>query len=218
MTEMKPYHPNRHHRRSIRLRGYDYTRPGAYFVTICIKNRLCLFGDVVGGQMGLNDAGKMVQTTWCEIPDHYPGIDMDTFVVMPNHIHGIIIIVGATPCGCPFLRGCPYPGACSELQAMGQPRGVAPTGSLSLPGVVHRFKTLTTRRYIDGVKQYGWPRFDGKLWQRNYYEHVIRNDESMARIRQYISDNPVRWTAPEGGHDQRTQTLPRIQGLRCALG
>ncbi len=204
---MAPYDPNRHHRRSIRLRGYDYARPGAYFVTICTKTRLCLFGDVVDGQMRLNDAGKMIQTTWCEIPDHYPGIDVDTFVIMPNHIHGIIILVGAGP------RACPEP------QVMGQPRGVAPTGSLSLPDVVHRFKALTTRRYIDGVKQYGWPRFDGKLWQRNYYEHVIRNDESMARIRQYIVHNPARWAIDRENPDRTGQTsmvlrpMDRMRGL-----
>ena len=183
---MAPYDPNRHHRRSIRLRGYDYSRPGAYFITICTQNRRCLFGDVVDGRMRLNDAGKMIQTTWNEIPHHYPGINVDAFVVMPNHIHGIIVIVGPRPCAWPMT-------ARPDPQAQGQSQGIAPAGTLSLPDVVKRFKTLTTKRYIDGVKQYGWPRFDGRLWQRNYYEHIIRNNESLERIRQYILDNPVRW-------------------------
>ena len=114
---------------------------------------------------------------WNEIPKYYPGIVIDAFQIMPNHIHGIIKIVGAGPCACPNI---------------GQPQGVAPTG-LSLPDVIHRFKTMTTKRYIDGVKHHGWPRFDGKLWQRNYWEHIIRNDDELNRIRQYIINNPAKW-------------------------
>jgi len=184
------------HRRSIRLKGYDYSRAGAYFVTICVQNRECLFGKIVGAgpcacpnsdpractQMVLNDAGIMIQTVWQEIPNHYPGVNVDAFVVMPNHIHGIIILVGAGP------RACPDSGPCARP---GQPQGVAPT--LSLPDVVHRFKTMTTKRYAVGVKQHGWQPFPGRLWQRNYYEHIIRDDESLNRIRQYIAENPLRW-------------------------
>ena len=132
--------------------------------------------------MVLNDAGIMIQTVWQEIPNHYPGVNVDAFVVMPNHIHGIIILVGAGPCACPNSGPCAGPG---------QPQGVAPT--LSLPDVVHRFKTMTTKRYAVGVKQHGWQPFPGRLWQRNYYEHIIRDDESLNRIRQYIAENPLRW-------------------------
>ncbi len=117
------YDPAMHRRRSIRLRGYDYSRAGAYFVTICVQNRQCLFGDITNEEMRLNDAGKMIQTVWDEIPEHYPGIKTDEFVIMPNHIHGIVVI----------------------------------TAGLSLPDVVHRFKTMTTKRYTDGVKQSSWP-------------------------------------------------------------
>ncbi len=91
---------NRRNRRSIRLGGYDYSHTGAYFVTICTQHRECLFGDIVNGKMILNDAGRMVQTGWDEIPTRYPGIDIDAFQIMPNHIHGIIV-VGAAPCGRP---------------------------------------------------------------------------------------------------------------------
>lgn len=174
-----------HHRHSIRLLGYDYSQAGAYFVTICTQGRACLFGDIADGEMRLNDAGGLVQAVWDEIPGHYAGIDIDLFQIMPNHIHGIIIIgitpVGAGPCACP------EPGQTHT----GQPRGVAPT--LSLPDVVHRFKTLTTKRYADGVKQYGWTPFPGRVWQRNYYEHIIRNNESLNRIRAYIINNPLQW-------------------------
>ncbi|OQY05899.1 MAG: hypothetical protein B6I22_06695 [Desulfobacteraceae bacterium 4572_123] len=159
------YNPDIHHRRSIRLQGYDYSRTGAYFITICTQNRECLFGEIVDGKMALNPAGVMIQTVWDEIPDHYTGIEIDEFVVMPNHVHGIIVIVAPT----------------------------GNTGSLSLGDMVHRFKTMTTKRYADGVKQSGWRRFPGKLWQRNYWEHIVRNEMELGRIREYIHNNSTQW-------------------------
>ncbi len=105
------FDPAKHHRRSIRLRGPDYSQAGAYFITICVQNRLCLFGEIGNSEMRLNDAGRMVQTVWDEIPVYYPGIDIDAFVVMPNHIHGIVVVVGAGPRACPdpSTRACPDP-------------------------------------------------------------------------------------------------------------
>lgn len=185
------FHPEIHHRRSIRLQGYDYTQAGAYFVTVCSQNRECLFGKIENAEMRLNAAGNMIESTWNEIPGNYPGIDIAEFIVMPNHIHGIIVIVGATSRGCP-PHVCPETGHAREQQ--GQARGPAPTETrLSLPDVVHRFKTLTTKRYADGVKQWSWPPFQGRLWQRNYWEHVIRNESDLARIREYIQNNPTQW-------------------------
>ena len=204
------YNPDIHHRRSIRLRGYDYSRVGAYFITICTQNRECLFGNIIVGagpracpEMVLNNAGTMIQTVWNEIPFHYNGTEIDEFVVMPNHIHGIIVIgaVGATPCGCPD----PDPGTGESGQNNGQAQGPgnngqvqgpAPTGitgPLSLGDIVHRFKTMSTKRYADGVKQLGWQSFAGKLWQRNYWEHIVRNEMELNRIRKYIHDNPTQW-------------------------
>ncbi len=176
------YDPKIHHRRSIRLVDYDYAQAGAYFVTVCAEDHLCLFGNVRDGDMWLNDAGEMVQATWDQIPDRYPAVETDAFVVMPNHIHAIIVLsVGAGPCACP--------------DPIGQPRGVAPTDGrgLSLGDVVQRFKTLTTKRYVDGVKQHGWRVFPGRLWQRNYFEHIIRNDHALDQIRLYIMNNPANW-------------------------
>lgn len=196
------------HRRSIRLRDYDYTSAGAYFVTIVTHGRKWLFGEIAAGVTRLNDAGHMAQEVWNELPIHYAGVEVDEFVVMPNHIHGVIIVVGAGPCARPPKNG--------------QPQGVAPTKNasvFSLPDIVHRFKTLTTKRYVDGIKQFDWRRFDGLLWQRNYFEHVIRSEESLSRIRQYILDNPARWefdrenplaTQPESVDAWRfTQTAPQ---------
>lgn len=186
------YNPDIHHRRSIRLCGYDYSRNGMYFVTICTQDRLRLFGDIADGEMKLNDAGRMVRAIWDEIPAHYYGIEIDQFTVMPNHIHGIIKLVVAGPRACHFsTHACPD--GIAQPQIEGQPQGVAPTG-LSLPDVVHRFKTMTTKKYTDGVKQNGWQPFPAKLWQRNYYEHIIRDGASYSKIAEYIQTNPQRWT------------------------
>ena len=142
--------------------------------------------------MILNDAGQMVQAVWDEIPGNYDGVETDVFVIMPNHVHGIVVIVGAGPCACPNH---------------GQPRGVAPT-VLSLPDVVHRFKTLSTKRYVDGVKQHNWKSFDKKLWQRNYYEHIIRDETELNKIREYIINNPLNWqTDDENPYKQQASGI-----------
>jgi REP element-mobilizing transposase RayT len=156
-----PYNPNVHRRRSIRLKGYDYSQVGAYFVTICINHRRSLLGNIQEGIMYPSPAGEMVQTVWDEIPTHYQGIDIDAFVLMANHIHGIIIL--------------------------------EPNCSMKLGDVVHRFKSLTTTKYRYGVYEKEWPAFEKRLWQRNYYEHIIRNEKSCDRLREYIRDNPILW-------------------------
>jgi putative transposase len=213
---LMPYDPARHHRRSIRLQGYDYTRPGAYFVTIVTQGRACLFGEVMAGEMRMNDAGRMVQQVWDELALFYEGVQTDAFIVMPNHVHGIIILTGnvrATPRGAPTPRGCPNPQSGpgqargpAPTSGSGQAQGPAPTAAtaptLGLPDVVHRFKTMTTKRYADGVRANQWTPFPGRLWQRNYYEHIIRDvganggatsRSPLQRIREYILTNPLRW-------------------------
>lgn len=177
-----------HRRCSLRLKGYDYSQEGAYFVTVCTQHKVCHFGDIVDGEVRLNNVGRMIESAWNDLPQYYPDVAIDAFVVMPNHIHGIIILtVGAGPRACPMdPRARPH---------KGQPQGVAPT--TSLPDVVHRFKSLTTTRYRQGVHREGWRPFAGRLWQRNYYEHVIRNEEDLNRIREYIADNPALWAEDE---------------------
>ncbi|MCE5252431.1 transposase [bacterium] len=204
------FDPRIHHRRSIRLAGYDYTANGAYFVTMCSYGRECLFGGITDSSMILNDAGRMVKAVWDGIPSHYSGVEADAFIIMPNHVHAIIVLVGTVPlnrsvgvapCGYPFEdRNLPVgaaPCGCPDddlPEVMGNHGGIAPTGSaLSLPDIVHRFKTMTTKRYADGMKLMGWPPFHGRLWQRNYYEHIIRDETEWNRIREYIETNPARW-------------------------
>ena len=201
------YDPTQHHRRSVRLPAYDYAQAGAYFVTICTQNRECAFGEVVDGEMALNEPGRMVETVWRELPQHYAGVEVDALVVMPNHVHGIIMLVGAGPRACPDNSG-------RSRGVVGQPQGVAPTGTMSLPDVVHRFKSLTTARYRRGVLQDRWLPFPARLWQRNYYERVIRNDEELNAIRQYIADNPGRWE--EDSENPNNVDEPNVVAHGCA--
>lgn len=178
------YKPEIYHRRSIRLRGYDYAQAGLYFITLCTHERRPLFGEVVGADMQLNAAGMMVETGWQELANKYPGIQLHEYVTMPNHLHGIIEIVGA-----------PLVGAQSGICINGwAATWAAPTGDRKTIGdIVGAFKSLTTNAYIRGVKNNDWHPFNDKLWQRNYYEHIIRNDESYLKIAEYIHNNPLQW-------------------------
>jgi putative transposase len=212
------HEPPLRHRRSIRLRGYDYSRAGAYFVTICTKNRECLFGDVADGEMRMNDDGRMVQSAWEALPERYPGVGIDAWIVMPNHVHGIIIltpVVGAGPRARPKPCARPTPRAVTgQPQGVGgQPQGVAPT--YSLPDVVHRLKSLTTTHYRQGVLKMGWRPFAGTVWQRNYYERVIRDADEMNRIREYIATNPAHWAEDEN-NPSRVKKISPVGAGPCA--
>ena len=123
--------PRDHRRRSLRLLGYEYSQAGAYFVTICTQDHRCLFGEIEDGNMRLNDAGTMIHTVWDQIPSHYPGVDIDEFVIMPNHIHGVVIIVGAGPRACPDSV---QPQGVVQDDGSGQPRGRCPYGGDVITG------------------------------------------------------------------------------------
>jgi REP element-mobilizing transposase RayT len=167
------FNPDIYHRRSIRLKNYDYSQAGAYFVTVCAQNRQFLFGNVCDGIVILNDAGRMIENWWNTLNNKFPAVHNDVFAIMPNHIHGILVFVGATLRGRPDPRGRPI---------NGHPHRGAPT----LGDVMDWFKTMTTNEYIRSVKQLGWPPFPGKLWQRNYYEHIIRSEDDLNKIRDYL--------------------------------
>lgn len=160
-------------RRSLRLQGYDYAQAGAYFVTVCTQGRACLFGGIVDGEMRTNDAGRIVQSEWEALPGRFSGIDVDAFIVMPNHAHGILWI---NPVGAPFMAphdpGADDPGAMNRAPTLGE--------------IIRTFKAVATRR----LRQSGLSEF---AWQRNYYEHIIRDEASLHRIREYIVNNPLQW-------------------------
>jgi REP element-mobilizing transposase RayT len=263
------------HRRSIRLRGYDYTQAGVYFITVCVKHRACLFGDVVGGVMRLNEAGQRVQSVWDDLPLHYPHLILDAFVVMPNHVHGIVVLtndaddkgaglkpaptqpettallghanvgagfkpartepktavlLGHANVGAGFkparmepetaaLLGCANVGAgfkpartepartepartepartepartepARTEPARTEPARTQPTLTKrhDLSEIVRAFKTFSARRINALHDAVGTP-----VWQRNYFEHIIRDEGSLNDIRQYITNNPAQW-------------------------
>lgn len=178
------YDPERHHRHSIRLKGYDYAQAGAYFVTICTHNRECLFGDVVDGTMRLNEFGDIVYQTWMDLPNHVANIVLDAFVIMPNHVHGVIFITDSVGAG---SEPAPTITTTEPAPTMAKP-GHAELRRHPLPEIVRQFKTFSARR-INELR--GTPGIS--VWQRNYYEHIIRDESSLNRIRQYIQDNPLRW-------------------------
>jgi len=185
------YSPDIHRRRSVRLKGYDYSQAGLYFITICTQNGSCLFGYIQNEEMILNDAGKMVEYQWQELISRFDNIKLHEFVVMPNHFHGIVELVGV-----------PLVGTQNVLQppTKGQPQGIAPT----VGEVVGAFKSLSTNDYIENVKQNNWQPFEKNLWQRNYYEHIIRNDESYYKISEYVQTNPLKWEN-DGYYEQDQQ-------------
>jgi len=152
------------HRRSIRLRGYDYSRPGVYFITICATTHL--FGRVRAGAMVHSRLGEVARECWKSIPDHFPHVRLDTLVVMPDHVHGIL-----------FLHG-----DGSRLSAIGR------ISAGSLGTVVRSFKSVVAARinHLRGARL-------GGIWQRNYFDRIIRSDADLARAREYIRDNPARW-------------------------
>jgi putative transposase len=174
------FNRDKHHRRSIRLKDYDYTNPGVYFVTICTWNRECLFGDIVNGGMQLNDFGEIVIREWRYTGDiRRTNVELDEFVIMPNHVHGILTIISGNGC-----RG----------MARHAPtvRQFANPVAQSLSSIIGSFKSAVTRQINISRNHPGMP-----VWQRNYYEHIIRNETEMDRIRQYIIHNPSQWDNDE---------------------
>jgi len=175
------FDPDKHHRRSIRLPGYDYSRRGAYFVTICAHDRQFLFGEVEDGAMRLNETGKIADECWRAIPVHFGNVELDAFVVMPNHIHGIIVIadVGATHAS-PLQRASP-------MTRNGPKRR-------SLAAIIGSYKSGVSKRINEiCATDVGATHASPLLWQRNYYEHIIRDEAERGRVREYIEMNPARW-------------------------
>ena len=186
---MNQYNLNKHHRKSIRLKGYDYTKAGLYFITICCQNRVHLFGNVINKQMILNDAGKMIEKWFNELQNKFPDIKCHEMVVMPNHIHFIIENIGSVGAD---LRVCSNDSNFSKTEKRVSEILGEHAGS-PLHRVLQWFKTMSTNEYIRGIKNNNWIPFDGKLWQRNYWEHIIRNDQSYQKISDYIINNPSKW-------------------------
>ena len=171
--------PRDRYRRSLRLKGYDYSQPGAYFVTRCTESRECLFGEIANDDVMLNEYGKVVEEEWLETPRLRTQVELDEFVVMPNHLHAIIVIREAATTR-------PMVGARSSAPLRRTPH--------SLGSLIAGFKSAVTKR-INVLRMSPGSR----VWQHNYYDHVVRDEDDINRIREYIVNNP--------GVGQRTRTI-----------
>ncbi|MBL7794389.1 MAG: hypothetical protein JNK77_18800 [Saprospiraceae bacterium] len=201
------YNPAIHHRASTRLKGYDYSRPGIYFVTACAYKRRCIFGEIEQGQMVFNEFGLIAQNQWFKLPERFPNIELGEFIVMPNHIHGIIIIhpypVGArftlapeprfTPA--PEPRFTPAPGRATArvapTVAPTVPPTVAPTVPPTVGEIIGAYKSLVSNEILKIFKSKNQRM--GKIWQRNYHDRIIRDKASVNRVGIYIKNNPAKW-------------------------
>lgn len=193
---MNIYNPQMHNRRSIRFKGYDYTQAGLYFITICCQNRACLFGEIENGKIMLNDAGAIANDCWLNIPNHFPNAILHEYVIMPNHVHGIIELVGANNHSPVSKLHSPK----TELHSPknkknnnsvigdNRAKNVSPLRSPSktVGSVVRGFKIGVTKWMRQNTDTF-------YIWQRNYWEHIIRDDKSHENISQYIINNPTKW-------------------------
>jgi len=204
-----------HHRRSIRLKGYDYSQPGLYFITICCQDRINRFGSVENGEMVLNEFGHIARIEWQKLTERFFDMDLGAFQIMPNHIHGIILLKD-TPAGTGFTpvqnemkpqnemkrQNAMKPHYTMEFQnidgicatehnlktTIEATERVAPT---AVPDIVGAYKSLVANGCLAIFKSYNQTM--GKLWQRNYYEIIIRNEKSYQHISEYIINNPSKW-------------------------
>jgi putative transposase len=242
------YNPEIHNRRSIRLKGYDYSKAGLYFITICVQDHKMMFGEVIEGEMVLNDPGNMLETEWKNLKTRFPIIKLHEFIVMPNHFHGILEIVSATEMinqtvgstlvvdhtkQVDHINQIDHNDQINRKEQVnknekgnnyyyGQPQGIAPTYRTdkntenqginptcrtekntenqgiaptikTVGDIIAAFKSITTVEYIRGVKKSGWKPFNRRVWQRNYYEIIMRTEQSYINISNYIINNPRNW-------------------------
>ncbi len=188
------FNPDIHHRHSIRLEDYDYTTAGAYFVTICTQGKECLLGTIVEEYMVMNNTGRIVESVWLSLPERFSGMNLDAFVVMPNHIHFIVFLVGA-PLAAPCLTRPDLAAPCLRDESGTKKAGAAsgaPTDHPTLGAIMRAFKSITAIEINRLLHRQGQP-----LWQRNYYERIVRNEGELHGFREYIHLNPQQWSKDE---------------------
>jgi putative transposase len=180
------YDPGKHHRRSIRLAGYDYSLAGAYFVTIITHNKVSRFGKVIAGEMHLNRLGEITERKWLELESRFPFLKLDEYVLMPNHLHGILVITCKGAAGSSRDTG----NEDAQLRPSGQQKLEIAANSLAV--IVRSYKSSVSR-WFNGNRFY----HGETLWHRNYYEHIIRNEQEWEQIRLYIQTNPANWLSED---------------------
>jgi REP element-mobilizing transposase RayT len=182
---MTVFNPTIHHRKSIRLKGYDYAQEGFYFITICCQDRAQLFGEIMNGEMILNECGEIAENCWLEIPNHFPNVELHEYVIMPNHVHGIIEIKfkSIIPTVIPSVASV---GANNHSPLRTVKRSLPRSPSKTIGSIVRGFKIGVTKWMRQYTNVYD-------VWQRNYYDNIIRNEQSYQRIANYIQNNPKNW-------------------------
>ena len=189
------YDPKIHHRRSIRLQGYDYSQNGAYFITLCTQDRKSIFGKIVNGEMQLSPFGIIVRDEWQKTSEMRKNIEMDEFVVMPNHFHGIIVIddgdIGRG--AMPRAQDIEERESTGTLQRAPTKEEFGKPTSNTIPTIIRGFKAAVTKQINTIQIKAGVYNMPERIWQKNYYEHVIRNETSLNKIREYIMSNPLNW-------------------------
>jgi putative transposase len=181
------FDPDKHHRRSIRFEGYDYAQPGTYFLTVCTYQRESLLGRIESGQVVLSDAGETARLVWDGLPSRFPSVGLDEYVIMPNHVHGIVLV------GAQFIAPDPKGGLTDHLLALGE---IVRAYKATVTRLVRRRDDGATNPDVvdKGVMNHAPTGFG---WQRGYYEHVVRNEAELTAIREYIQNNPGRWDEDE---------------------
>ncbi|MDO4782693.1 MAG: hypothetical protein Q4A09_05670 [Capnocytophaga felis] len=192
---MEKYNPEIHKRRSVRLKDFDYSREGLYFITICCQNKAHYFGEIIDGEMRLNEIGEIAQKCWRDIPNHFKNVLLHSFVVMPNHIHGIIEIVTRVGANqhLPHNETANHHSPHNETTNQHLPDDNGAKYLSPLRGTSNTIGSIV-RGFKIGVTK--WVRVNTdihQIWQRNYYEHIIRNEESYFKIHEYIENNPAKW-------------------------
>ena len=201
------YDPERHHRQSIRLKGYDYSRSGYYFVTICAQDRKKLFGEINDAIVRLNEAGQMVEQEWNKIPKRYDNVIVDQYIIMPNHFHGILQITPKNNVGTPPVA---VLNKTNKISIPPNKIGISMTnraatgGAPTLFEIIGAFKSITTHHYINGVKQNNWQPFRKRLWQLKYHDRIIRDAGELDRIRKYIIKNPSNWERDKDNPEKKS--------------
>ena len=208
IKKMTKFNPNKHHRRSIRHKGYDYSQLGLYFITTNCQNNIYRFGNVENEEMKLNEYGKIAHEEWIKLADRFPNFELDTFQIMPNHMHGIISLTNINPVvGAGFtpalsnnnfnnrataINGTGFTHAISlnqnDLRATAR---VAPTANATIGNIIAAYKSLVANACLDIYKSKNEQM--GKFWQRDYYDIIIRNEQSYLQISNYIENNPKNW-------------------------
>ena len=195
--------PNQHHRRSIRLCDYDYTQAGAYFVTICAYKHSCIFGKAANGEVVWSRFGRIAAERWSDIPRHFAHVTLDAFVVMPNHIHGILFLRYPDGEDWATRRGIACYAPTTTPAEMG-PRRFGTLQSGSVAAIIRSYKSAASRSINELRRRRG-----ARVWQRNYYEHIIRDERTLEDIREYIANNPLIWAFDHENPDAPNCVLPR---------